>query len=116
MYYNIRIDTFIENFQQMISDYQIILDSQQTVAVDFQKNVEHFIELNKSNNKKALNKFVTNIMDNFNFHLQVVSPRDAVKFLLYQEAYPDVMDLISLMVSKHYEAYLKERAKDKGVI
>lgn len=96
----------------MISDYQII----QAAAVDVEKYIERFIELNTSNNKKVLNKFVTSMMDTFNFRLQVVSRRDAVKCLLYQEAYPDIMDVISLMVRKHYEAYLKERAKDKGVI
>lgn len=99
----------------MISDYKVIQDNQQVVADDFKKYIEHFIEINTSNNKKALNKFVTNILDSFNLRLQVISRRDAVRFLLYQEAYPDIMELLSIMVRQHYETYVKERAKEKRV-
>ncbi len=55
------------------------------------------------------------MLDSFDFRLQVVRPTDAVKFLLYQEAYPDIMKIISHMVRKHYDAYRKERAKEKEV-
>lgn len=99
----------------MLSDYKIIQNSQHIVEEEFGEYIEHFVEVNESNNKKALGKFVSSILGSFDFHLQVVSKKDAVKFLLYQEAYPDIMELISLMVQKHYDAYRKERAKEKAV-
>lgn len=100
----------------MIDDYIKIQDSQQILVEDFDEYIEQFVEVNKSNNKRVLEKFVTKILGSFNFSLQVVSPKDAVKFLLYQEAYPDIMELISLMVGRHYETYLTERAKEKKVM
>lgn len=99
----------------MIRDYKSIQNSQRKEEDDLEKYVERFVELNKSKKRKVIEKFVTKILDNFNFRLEVISPRDAVTFLLYQEAYPDIMKLINLMVRKHYDAYLVERAKDKGV-
>lgn len=97
----------------MLSDYKIIINNQQVDKL--QEYVEKFVEMNRLNNKKILDHFINNILDKFNFKLEVVNPRDAVKFLLFQEAYPDIMEIISYMVNKHYEAFLKERAKDKGV-
>lgn len=99
----------------MVGDY-VKIQSQRIVEKDFEKYVEHFVEVNESKNKRVMEEFVTNILGNFDFRLQVVSPRDAVKFLLYQDAYPDIMEIISLMVETHYDAYMKERAKEKVVI
>lgn len=100
----------------MLSDYKIVQNSRRIVAEDFKEYIEHFVELNRSNHKKVLEEFVTKILDSFNFRLQVVIPRDAVKFILYQEAYPDIMEIISIMVGTHYDAFRKERAKEKGVM
>lgn len=100
----------------MINDYGTIQNSRQIIeAEDFDEHINHFIELNASNSKKALNKFVTKILERFNLQLQVVRPRDAVQFLLYQEAYPEISEIISRMVRKHYDAYVNERAKARVV-
>lgn len=96
----------------MLSDYKIVESSQRTTDEDFEKYVERFVELNTLDNKKVLDKFITTILDKFDFSLKIVSKRDAVKFLLYQEGYPDIMELIRVMVSKHADFYQKERAKE----
>ncbi|KAJ6650040.1 hypothetical protein Bhyg_05283 [Pseudolycoriella hygida] len=104
----------LDNLEKMISDYELIQNNQRVTNDDLREYVDHFIELNAAKSKKNLKKFVTSILDSFDFHLEIVAPRDAVSFLLYQKAYPDIVEIISLMVVKHYDAYLKERAKAQG--
>ncbi|KAG4079452.1 hypothetical protein HA402_005149 [Bradysia odoriphaga] len=108
-----RGDEPLDNLEKMVSDYNIIQASQEQIGEKFQEHVKHFVKLNESNNKKALKKLMTKVLESFNFDLQIVKPRDAITFLLYQEAYPDIMKIVSLMVGKHYDAYLEVRAKEK---
>ncbi|XP_037042568.1 uncharacterized protein LOC119078930 isoform X2 [Bradysia coprophila] len=108
-----RGDEPLDNLEKMVSDYNIIQQSQDQIAEKFQEHVEHFVKVNESNNKKALKKLITKVLESLNFDLQIVKPRDAITFLLYQEAYPDIMKIVSLMVGKHYDAYLEVRAKEK---
>lgn len=100
-------------FQKMISDYEIVINNLRLDDDELQQQIENFIEGKKLNKKKVLDKFAAKLQDSFNYELQVVNPRDAIKLLLFQEAYPDLMDLVSSMVRKHYEAYVNERAKQK---
>lgn len=99
----------------MISDYNVVINNLRLDDVELQKQIEQFTEEKNVKKKKLLDKFVTKILHKFNFDLQVVNPRDALQFLLFQEAYPELMGIVTSMVRKHYEQYIIERAKQKPV-
>lgn len=78
-----------------VNAYNNIHNCQQKIAEDFPEYIQHFVQLNEMDDSEALERFVDDLLDNFDFPVQVVSRTDAVKFLLYNEAYPDIMQIIS---------------------
>jgi len=99
----------LDTLEKMRKDYEMIKNNHRIEdRKEYEIFVEEFVEHNSLNDDGMVEEIVTNLMDFLNSwedRLQVIAPREAVKFLLYEEAYPDIMELISLMVQKHYHTY-----------
>lgn len=93
----------------MNKDHQVIRNHHQIEFNEFQDFLESFVESVSVDDTKMIEFIVSNILDDVNpRRLQVITHRDAVKLILFQEGYPDIMELLSSAFRTFYKNYKKE--------